>query len=562
NRLDFEFPKTLSSEQASDLEILISKEEIRKAVWACGPDGFTFEFFCKFWDTIGPDFSCAVEWSFDHYSFAKGSNSSFIALIPKCHDPKSVTDYRSICLIGSLYKVVTKILAMRLSLVISELIFDVQTAFVVGRQILDGPFIINDLLSWFLVPNGVLGLKGTLLLLIYSFLSWNRFTYHSLELSMLAFSKIDNSVTISHLFYADDAVFVGEWSQENLDKILNVLHCFHLASGLRINVKKSHLLGVGVPHGTVQIAAVNLGCSIMKTPFKYLGVMVGGNSLKYEFWGDIMSKLNSRMSKWKSKTLSIRGRLTLLKSVLGATPIYNMSLFKAKVLASKKFRGLGVSSFYALNRALLSKWVWRFISCDNSLWFRFVKAMHGNGLSTSFWSEIWLEILNFVLSFCLRGVESQQFNQLSELLGLVILSNSLDRWRWDLNGSGEFHVKDVRNLLDDLFLPKDDSATGWTNLLQRGVSVEDLLCPTYHSTQEDLSHVLFSCEVATAIIRSVCRWWNVDQDYFSSYLDWVSWFKDIRMQSKIKSVLEGVFFSTWWSLWNFRNQVIFGPKKP
>nr|GFC16693.1 RNA-directed DNA polymerase, eukaryota [Tanacetum cinerariifolium] len=75
NRLDFEFPKTLSSEQASDLEIHISKEEIRKAVWACrenkspGPDGFTFEFFRKFWDTIGPDFSCAVEWFFDHYSF-------------------------------------------------------------------------------------------------------------------------------------------------------------------------------------------------------------------------------------------------------------------------------------------------------------------------------------------------------------------------------------------------------------------------------------------------------------------------------------------------------------
>nr|GEZ40532.1 hypothetical protein [Tanacetum cinerariifolium] len=245
----------------------------------------------------------------------------------------------------------------------------------------------------------------------------------------------------------------------------------------------------------------------------------------------------------------------------------------------------------------------------------------GNGLSTRFWSDIWLgdtqlrakfpriyaldlykdctvaDKMAHSLEFNLRrpvrgGVESQQFNQLSELLGSVILSNSLDRWRWDLNGSGEFHVKDVhrwrwdlngsgefhvkdvRNLLDDLFLPKDDSATRWskyvpikinvfawrvaldhlptrTNLLQRGVSVEDLLCPTCHSTQEDLSHVLFSYEVAAAVIRLVCQWWNVDRDYFSSYLDWVSWFKDIRMQSKIKSVLEDVFFSTWWSLWNF-----------
>nr|GEV82824.1 RNA-directed DNA polymerase, eukaryota [Tanacetum cinerariifolium] len=344
NRLDFEFPKTLSSEQASDLEIPISKEEIRKAVWACGenkspgPDGFTFEFV--------------------------RSNSSFIALISKYRDPKSVNDYRPICLIGSLYKVVTKILAMRLSLVISELISDVQTAFVAVDFAKACDSVrwdyLDDVLrsfgfgskwcSWIkgslsssmasILVNGCLtselqfycGLKQGDPLAPYLFI----LVMESLHLSfsrvvdagIFKGIKIDNSVTISHLFYADDAVFVGEWSQENLDKILNVLHCFHLASGLRINVKKSHLLGVGVPHGTVQIAAVNLGCSIMKTPFKYLGVMVGGNSLKSEFWGDIMSKLNSRMSKWKSKTLSIGGRLTLLKSVLGATPIYNMSLFK------------------------------------------------------------------------------------------------------------------------------------------------------------------------------------------------------------------------------------------
>nr|GEW23611.1 transposon TX1 uncharacterized [Tanacetum cinerariifolium] len=193
SRLAFEFPKTLNPEQVSELESLISKDEIRKAVWACSenkspePDGFTFEFFRKFWDNIGSDFCSAVEWFFDHCSFAKGSNSSFIALIPKSHEPKLVTDYRPICLIGSLYKVVTKILAMRLSLVISELISDVQTAFVA------------------VVDAGIF--KGI---------------------------KIDNSVTISHLFYADDAVFIGEWSQDNLNRILNVLYCFHLASALRV----------------------------------------------------------------------------------------------------------------------------------------------------------------------------------------------------------------------------------------------------------------------------------------------------------------------------------------
>ncbi|GJW21037.1 hypothetical protein Tco_0031659 [Tanacetum coccineum] len=45
-------------------------------------------------------------------------------------------------------------------------------------------------------------------------------------------------------------------------------------------------------------------------------------------WVGLVNKLQARLSKWKVKTLSIGGRLTLLKSVLGASPIYYMSIFK------------------------------------------------------------------------------------------------------------------------------------------------------------------------------------------------------------------------------------------
>ena len=57
--------------------------------------------------------------------------------------------------------------------------------------------------------------------------------------------KIDNSFTISHLFYADDAVFIGEWSDHNLTRIMHVLHCFSLLSGLKINAKKKSLIRSG-----------------------------------------------------------------------------------------------------------------------------------------------------------------------------------------------------------------------------------------------------------------------------------------------------------------------------
>nr|GEV52063.1 hypothetical protein [Tanacetum cinerariifolium] len=152
----------------------------------------------------------------------------------------------------------------------------------------------------------------------------------------------------------------------------------------------------------------------------------------------------------------------------------------SNVLAAKQFGGLGVSNFFALNRALLFKWVWRFLSHDNSLWCRFISAVHApllqprSSCRSSTWCSILREVnvlkskgidLLFVESSFRRpvrgGIEFSQLEQLLEKLRLVILSNSCDRWYWDLNREGDFCVKDVRRLLDDFFLPKADVATRW-----------------------------------------------------------------------------------------------------
>nr|GEW13412.1 RNA-directed DNA polymerase, eukaryota [Tanacetum cinerariifolium] len=172
---------------------------------------------------------------------------------------------------------------------------------------------------------------------------------------------------------------------------------FNIYDLLKQNPK---VLGVGVPQTLVTQAASHIGCALIQKPFRYLGVMVGDCMSRKLAWAKTVQKLHSWLSNWKVKTLSIGGRLTLLKSILDASPLYNMSIYKVpkgvlnemaairskffngvdtlerkitwvsleKVLASKKNGGLGVSSFHALNRALLLKWVWRFISQDGSLW--------------------------------------------------------------------------------------------------------------------------------------------------------------------------------------------------
>nr|GEZ04434.1 RNA-directed DNA polymerase, eukaryota [Tanacetum cinerariifolium] len=107
--------------------------------------------------------------------------------------------------------------------------------------------------------------------------------------------KIDPALSISHLFYAYDAVIIGEWSDSNLRGIIQMLHCFSLVSGLKINLQKSNLLGVGVASNLVTEAVGSIGCSVMKAPFKYLRVMVGGKMSKINAWDDMVGKIKSRL---------------------------------------------------------------------------------------------------------------------------------------------------------------------------------------------------------------------------------------------------------------------------
>nr|GEV72794.1 putative RNA-directed DNA polymerase, eukaryota, reverse transcriptase zinc-binding domain protein [Tanacetum cinerariifolium] len=152
--IEMRYPETLTCDQQVELESDVSNEEIKRAVWDCGidkspgPDVFTFGFYRRFWNLIKNDVYDAVKYFFTCGVIPKGCNSSFIALIPKIPDANTVKDFRPISLIVSLYKIVAKILANRLAGVLGDIVNAVQSAFIVGRQILDGPFILNEVLQW------------------------------------------------------------------------------------------------------------------------------------------------------------------------------------------------------------------------------------------------------------------------------------------------------------------------------------------------------------------------------------------------------------------------------
>ncbi|GJT29739.1 RNA-directed DNA polymerase, eukaryota [Tanacetum coccineum] len=471
-------------------------------------------------------------------------------------------------------------MANRLALVIADIVSETQSAFIAERQILDGPFILNEVLHWCKKKN-----------------------------KKAMFFKVD---------------FAKAYDSVRWDFLIDVLEAF----------------GFGP-----------IWCNWIRG----------------------------------RKHLSIGGRLTLLKSVLGASPLYTMSIFKVpkgvlkvmesirsnffkgaepsekkiswvaweKILASKKKGGLGVSSFHALNRALLLKWVWRFVSQDGSLWFRVIQAVYGSTIDThsiqtaSIWSSIlrevqvlkangfdflsqcskrigdgnntrfWLDIwkgdkpfrdefprmfalesnqqisvaaklaasLEVSLRRPVRGGLEQQFSELSSIIHSVSLSSSFDRWVCSVSSDGDFSVKEVRNVIDELYLPSQSESTRWvkvvpikinifawrarrdclptrSNLIRRGVSLESSSCPLCLTGEEDVHHVFFRCSLSRAVLQRVCRWWDLDWQDWSSFSEWYSWFSSIRLSSKVKSLLEGVFYVAWWSIWGLRNRTIFDATPP
>nr|GFC80304.1 RNA-directed DNA polymerase, eukaryota, reverse transcriptase zinc-binding domain protein [Tanacetum cinerariifolium] len=129
-------------ELANDMEVDVTSDKIKKSVWDCGPDkspgpdGFTLDFFRRFWSIVGEDVILAVKEFFSSGVIPNGCNSSFIALIPKVMDAKLINDFRPISLVECQYKIIGKILENRISHVMDSIISQEQTAFIKGRQIM------------------------------------------------------------------------------------------------------------------------------------------------------------------------------------------------------------------------------------------------------------------------------------------------------------------------------------------------------------------------------------------------------------------------------------------
>jgi hypothetical protein len=102
-----------------------------------GPDEFSTGFYQYSWEICGNEiFEAGCSWQ-DNGVFPPNFNSTNITLIPKGETQTSMRDWRPISLCNVLYKVIAKVLANRLKVVLDKCISANQPAFVPGRSILE-----------------------------------------------------------------------------------------------------------------------------------------------------------------------------------------------------------------------------------------------------------------------------------------------------------------------------------------------------------------------------------------------------------------------------------------
>ncbi|KAL2240816.1 UNVERIFIED_CONTAM: hypothetical protein Sindi_0722800 [Sesamum indicum] len=143
----------LSEDEASHLVLPFSPNEVKQAVFdiaedkAPGPDGYSSGFFKAAWSVVGEEVIRAVLDFFNTGKLLKQVNSTLLALIPKVHAPMSVGDFRPISCCNVLYKIITKLIVQRLSMVLDKIISPCQAAFIPGRSIGDNITLAQELFT-------------------------------------------------------------------------------------------------------------------------------------------------------------------------------------------------------------------------------------------------------------------------------------------------------------------------------------------------------------------------------------------------------------------------------
>ncbi|GJT35205.1 RNA-directed DNA polymerase, eukaryota, reverse transcriptase zinc-binding domain protein [Tanacetum coccineum] len=373
--------------------------------------------------------------------------------------------------------------------------------------------------------------------------------------------------------HADDVIFLGEWSWLNAQHLICLLRYCFLISGLKVNVHKSNVLGIGVSDDDVASMANVIGCGATNLPMKYLGVRVGCNMSRCSNWNVIITKFCSTLSSWKARLLSIGGRLSLIKLILGSLPSYYMSLYLMPTTVRNKLESMRNKFFIGGDqedkKVTWVKWKKCMASREREglgigLWARVIQNLYGidggiNKIHGCYSKRsTWGAIVHFIsrlkvqgmdlLSLCSRNIGDEESTR------RVTLANWSLVLRRDPRGGIETSQFNALKAAIGLKLNRLPSRV---NLDRKGIDIGSILCLICHEDIETVNHIFFNCGMAQDLWALLAKWWELNIPLCANISEWYDRLDDSPIPSKARFILEGVGGALLWTILNYRNCLLF-----
>lgn len=157
--LNLLFDFRCSPEDRLSFTVEFSTQEIKDVFFSLprnktsGPDGYSAEFFTACWQVIGPEVTAAVREFFRSGQMLRQWNATTLILIPKVNNASSATEFRPISCLNTVYKVISKLISIRLKAVLPRVISQAQSAFMPSRLLAENVLLATDLVKGYSNSN-------------------------------------------------------------------------------------------------------------------------------------------------------------------------------------------------------------------------------------------------------------------------------------------------------------------------------------------------------------------------------------------------------------------------
>lgn len=353
-----------------------------------GTDGLTPDFYKCFWNKLSGPLLCAFNYAKKEGCLHSSARRGILSLIPKKEKNEMyIKNWRPITLLNTDYKILSKAIANRIQKVLPKLISIDQTGFMRDRNIatnirkiididqycqqqnIDAMILSIDFHKCFdsvetsqlhkvmryfnFGPNIITWVQVLFKEMLVCTLNYGYTSDHFqvsrgllqgnpiasyaylLVAQVLHDRLIKNDkiqgITIGHrqvkaIQFADDLNIPLLFHQESLNEVLRELSLFKQQIGLDINVEKSCIYRIGGIAGSMVILNSH-GIPWINQNLNVLGINVTSqDNIVSTNMDPLISKMQARLDVWRSRDLSLIGKVLILNSLIMSIFVYRMSV--------------------------------------------------------------------------------------------------------------------------------------------------------------------------------------------------------------------------------------------